>query len=1253
MSAAFRSDAPIPPAPPPPPPPLPRYGQRAATAIARLAQPFFYGSRPTSAQGHRPEDSRSSAFKSSAQRSSSPVSSRTTIYRVGSPIAAFDYSPSHNYAVLAGRDVLKTIKVIGASCTEDFNIRSTIITHASVQGASKEAISAQHRDNLAANDVKWSNKHFDTTIATAAANGRIILYDINHAGVELVKLKEHTRQVHRLAFNPHHGAYLLSGSQDATTRLWDLRTRAADKNTLTFTSKEQFQGNNEGVRDVKWSPSDGFEFAIGTDNGTVQKWDIRNAQTYVIKLNAHERTCQTIDWHPAGRFLASAGPDKAVKIFDMNNPDRRMKPSWQLKAPQAVLNVRWRPNGGNASTNGAAENLQCTQLATSYDQQDPRIHVWDLRRPHIPFQELDRYDKPATDMLWHSEDILWSVGGTGLFTQTDLKFARKPLEKKNVNVLTAAPDGQIACFAYPWARRRMSSIDGSVEFLRRNNTGGSNGERLSEHLSATDDSYEEPTIFNSTTLKKRRQKSASSRSFGNTPPTANGKPPSNPLDEAMKVAQKSQISQIAASGHVLGIFDSEVFGYLARYYKNPMYVPRIGASSRQHEELEEVFEANAVIAEHASQYRLAQTWRILGQAIKIELQARAKESLTGRLTQTPVENSTAALLDRSAATPELLLKGSIKPKNVTDLLQASKMTESSSQMPTPVARPTQGLLTVPEDAENLLAQSIGPLQPQDSVGKVSISLSRRRQSFERSSQVTSNLSERILLATQQSGADFIDTNESRFGMNNIANFTNIDREIHDRRAAMDSYRAKPRTLLRLDDDITRSPSLIPPPLYRHDSDESFQLFSGSTDSSHPGSSVGGSFDDSRSASFSDVVPERWPHSHAADTRMDQVTFASSPLNQMQAVADVDPSQIELPPDEAWEFAKRPPSIPPLQRPQNPVPPIIHLRGSPESAAYAASATTDERLSISTSIIPSDFFPPGSPAPPSLPWTATALISPILEFHLTSLSDVQLPAFLTLYLAPYFPALFPPLQSTTILLSYHELLNDLCLPIQAAELRKACYPQYPEIYSHVVNKPRAPGFICTTCRKPVKGDKVGYCTRCRQKWGECVICNSLTDPLHPPNRPTIDIFGHPIPFPDGGYGLWRWCQECGHGGHVGCMDIWFSDTVLSEGMCPLQGCLCDCMPGKRREERIKEIENRKKAAKGGVLRDTWVAGESRAVELTTRALSGSGRGSGGLGAGQRGDKKVRLAVPEEVIVEDKKTVEEVRKEAIEGKSHSVP
>lgn len=96
-----------------------------------------------------------------------------------------------------------------------------------------------------------------------------------------------------------------------------------------------------------------------------------------------------------------------------------------------------------------------------------------------------------------------------------------------------------------------------------------------------------------------------------------------------------------------------------------------------------------------------------------------------------------------------------------------------------------------------------------------------------------------------------------------------------------------------------------------------------------------------------------------------------------------------------------------------------------------------------------------------------------------------------------------------------------------------------------------------------------------------------------------------------------------------------------------GCLCDCAPGSRRDEILRDMESEEKSAKGPINRDTWSVGESEAVR-GARGMMGSAEtnrgartgilqtGSGhngpiGLGTTGRsasGGKKVRIVVPEE-------------------------
>ena len=358
------------PSPPPPAPPLPSQRQQGfvANALARVAQPFGYGLRPQNAtqpQAEEPRPSRLGTDKNprcaseyslihfftgkstaaqktqaslgteenSTDKAGSPISSRTTTHKTGIPINAFDISPDRTQAILAGHNILKTIQISDAGCAEVSNLRAKIIGYAAAHESSGNASPPKRNQHLVANDVKWSHGQYGSTIATAAATGQIIIYDINRAGVEVARLHEHSRQVNKLGFNPHSGQLLL----------WDLRALSGEKSVASCQSIRRFTGNSNSIRDLKWSPTNGVEFAFCTDNGTIQRWDFRYDKNPQLRINAHIKQCCSIDWHPDGKYLVSGGQDKNIKIWDFSSSDRKKKYIWEIRAPQEVRNVCWRP----------------------------------------------------------------------------------------------------------------------------------------------------------------------------------------------------------------------------------------------------------------------------------------------------------------------------------------------------------------------------------------------------------------------------------------------------------------------------------------------------------------------------------------------------------------------------------------------------------------------------------------------------------------------------------------------------------------------------------------------------------------------------------------------------------------------------------------------------------------------------------------------------------------------------------------------
>lgn len=1155
---------------------------------------------------------------------------------------------------------MKIIRVFESSCVEDVNLRSRIVTYAANDNTSGAAISAKHKDQLAVNDVKWSPGEQSTTIATAAANGQVVIYDLIRAGLETARLHEHNRQVHKLAFNPWRGTYLLSGSQDATVRLWDLRALADERSVITFGSVNRYSLNNEGIRDLKWSPRDVMEFAAGTDNGVIQRWDFRKNTSPLLKINAHEKTCHTIDWHPDGKHLASGGADKNLKVWDFASTDRRMKPCWQLRAPQAIREVRWRPSCSPAHRSG---NMQCTQLAASYDHQDPRIHVWDFRRPCVTFREIDQYDTPATAMLWRSEDLLWTVGSAGMFTQSDVKYATKVLDHRSPNLVAFSPDGSLALFSEKRSYRRRSMEAAPNDFFEGQSAADGSGEKLSGSHDANPGSFEEARLPSSS-FKSRQRRAASSRSsksIASTPPSTNDGEAILKLDEALQKVYIHCPTQYAASGSILGIFDAEAFTFLARNYRFPPSKPIVGRQWHLHQMLAKIFEENAMLARCVGQYRLAQSWRVLGMAVEKELRATAERNRMIRLQHLPSGDST------QKEPPNKLDGGkSIRPlANLTDRvglektfrkkLVASTVVENGSNVTTPLARPLTDLSSSVEKQRN-----IAILDDEESFRLPTPAFSKQfpRKPIPVSSDLTRMKNSMDTHEIEGFQADTLKPHQSdqpqhAQGQVPLATgFLDLDHHMNERRAAMNNYRAQPRPLLRLDDPFHITRDFLTPTLARHDSDESLQMFSASTDSSHRAASIGGSFgsnqDSERSGSRPGQVRSNTPEeeSHNFDSHVNPDILLegdqnhrgpedSPPLNNT-ALGTLAPTSV---PDEA-KSSVSPAKLSALRR-TDLQPPTIHSHDC-LLADNDDGILLGDAASLEPGFILSDFASQ-TESKPLKPWTASAMLPQLIEYHTTTLSDTQMPAFLILYLAPYISLSIPPQLELSILISYHEQLTSLSLYCESAYLRNLVESTHPEVTEHGTYGITPGGPWCTVCRKPSKGDRDNFCERCKNAWAPCPICNGEGS-IAPPHTEEPDIA-----YPQRADTLWSWCQGCGHGGHVGCLSVWWDDPTVSEGSCATIGCLHDCVSGIRRDEKIRKAAEDRRA--GLVQGDDWVVGESRAVEKARDLIAGrSSRGvrrgqaesrgrSGGQGplsaglGGRSGSgseslgKKVRLLVPE--------------------------
>lgn len=1171
---------------------------------------------------------------------------------------------------------------------EEFNLRSAIIAYAATHNASAGAIPAKHKDQLAANDVKWSNGSFDSTICTAAANGQIVIYDVTRAGVELARLHEHVRQVHRVAFNPHEGALLLSGSQDASMRLWDLRDLARDRSVMTCRSSCQYPGNNEGIRDLRWSPTNGVEFAAGTDNGVIQRWDLRKARVPILKVNAHEKTCHSIDWHPDGKYLLSGGADKIVNVWDFSSTDRRKKACWQLRAPQAVLNARWRPPRWSAP-GGHSASWNCSQIVTSYDHQEPRIHVWDFRRPYMPFREINAYDAAPTALLWHSEDLLWSVGRQGIFAQTDINLATHVGDTRSTSVVAVSASGQIGLVSEKRARRHRPLHDSTEEVLNRNRSSSIGGEKMSRSHSATDGSLEEASLLSSS-LKNRHRKppsTRSSKSVAGTPPSAGTEVSAVSLEEAMQKELAFQPAQAAAYGHIIGLFDSAAFSFLARNYRPSPGMPSTPAADGGARLMADNFRHNARLAVCTHEYRLAQSWRVLSLAVEKDWQAwrniddneRQSVSTSTNLGKRPNHGNPRSDAGFTGSDHEKASSASEMTKRRRELVIVQTLGQSSN-MTTPTARPIadQSIRLAGSDHSPSSVGDESLLLPapawEQSIGESQTRALSDRPSWNDQIHLHGQAHEDVRPGNVHQTSTPLSTDgmflpKSAIIQLQSTGFSNLDTHLSERRAAITNYKVTPRPLLRLDEPVQPHPENIPPSPSFHDSADRFQLFSTSTESSQLIDSTTDSSGRSQDSEKLKPAAERW------DAMVRQGAFSGAFHGKTNGDKDTLRQPIEdlsssLPGSEVHPPQPLPDQSPtrsstqywapsPLVRSPRSERPIVHFDEMEQFGGLDESNVVSRRGSV-----PKNETLGCERALPDIsdarPWGAVSLIDSLINYHAAELCSSQMPANLLLQLGSSSSSTSSALI-LSILLSYHAQLMSLSLYVPAADLRNRAHPSYPEVVDHGSYGITPGGPWCTVCQKPSKGTRPRFCQRCNQPWADCPICNGE-------GAAAVANGKHAQQYDS----MWGWCQWCGHGGHAGCLRVWWEMSGMSEGGCATMGCLHDCVAGARREE----IHQRKAAVKRAstVRGDEWVVGESRAVERTRSIVyvpTKDGESPGGpphgsvnaktfrgpqgplslgmMGRSGSGGKKVRLLAP---INDDRETQRELEGEG-DGTSASAP
>ncbi|MBW8051387.1 MAG: hypothetical protein FVQ77_13810 [Cytophagales bacterium] len=168
-------------------------------------------------------------------------------------------------------------------------------------------------------------------LITVSKDKTVKIWDIE-ANKEIKTLQGHTKAVNSVAYGKV-GNFLATASNDKTVKIWDFETGS---------EKQSYSEHLRKVKCVAISPDGRYVASAGGDiQQTANKKILeRNNRIVIIrevstgkiirKIAAHKKLIRTLTFSPDGKYLASGGDDKTIKIWSLEDTSESVTLSGQI-----------------------------------------------------------------------------------------------------------------------------------------------------------------------------------------------------------------------------------------------------------------------------------------------------------------------------------------------------------------------------------------------------------------------------------------------------------------------------------------------------------------------------------------------------------------------------------------------------------------------------------------------------------------------------------------------------------------------------------------------------------------------------------------------------------------------------------------------------------------------------------------------------------------------------------------------------------
>jgi guanine nucleotide-binding protein subunit beta-2-like 1 protein len=216
------------------------------------------------------------------------------------------------------------------------------------------------------------------------------LWDLN-SGVTTRRFVNHTKDVLSVAFSADN-RQIVSGSRDRTLKLWN--TLGECKYTI------RDEGHTEWVSCVRFSPSTtNASIVSGGWDKLVKVWNLQNCKLRA-NLTGHTAHVNTVTVSPDGSLCASGGKDGTAMLWDLNEG----KLLYSLEGADCINALTFSPN----------RYWLCAATTKN-------IRIWDLESKSvvqelaIPQRTDSRNAAKKKTLVTYATSVAWSADGNNLY----------------------------------------------------------------------------------------------------------------------------------------------------------------------------------------------------------------------------------------------------------------------------------------------------------------------------------------------------------------------------------------------------------------------------------------------------------------------------------------------------------------------------------------------------------------------------------------------------------------------------------------------------------------------------------------------------------------------------------------------------------------------------------------------------------------------------------------------------------------------